>query len=56
MKTMTAGKPLHKATGTKRETERVRNEMCRSGQQTPRTPIDRQFAEFERTFSVRWEW
>ena len=56
MKTMTAGKPVHKETRTNRGTERVRNEMRRSGQPTLRIPIDQQVAEFERTFSVRWEW
>ena len=56
MKTMTAEKPVHEAARTNQGTQRVRNEMCRGGQPTLRTPADQQVAEFERTFSVRWEW
>jgi hypothetical protein len=56
MKTMTTEKPVHKAARTNRGTERARNDMRRGGQPTLRTSVDQQVAEFERTFSVRWEW
>jgi hypothetical protein len=56
MKTMTAEKPVSRTTRTNRGTERLSGGTPRKGQPTLRTPVDQQVVEFERTFSVRWEW
>jgi hypothetical protein len=56
MKTMMAEKPIRKETRTHRGTGRAQGRTHRGRRLTGRTPVDRQVAEFERTFSTRWEW
>ena len=56
MKTMTIEKPAIRAMRSDNAGHDVREETRRNEQRALLVPADLQVAEFERTFSVRWEW
>ena len=56
MKTMTIEKPAVRAIRRDNAGHDVREETRRNEQRVLLVPADLQVAEFERTFSVRWEW
>jgi hypothetical protein len=56
MKTITPAKPASKAIRSTNAGHTVCGEARRNEQRALKAPADRQVAEFEQTFSVRWEW
>ena len=56
MKMMTPAKPAGKAIRSTNAGRTAHGETRRNEQRALKVPVDQQVAEFERTFSVRWEW